>query len=92
MHLLNRYCQYDAYKDDKSNFVFKRMLFAKFTPAHAAIGRGACHLLRWLFFSLLFALILHRQLLLHRDTHSTIVHLPRAAIGSSDCLAHKGYS
>ena len=43
-------------------------------------------------FSLIFALILHRQLLLHRDTHSTIVHLPRAAIGSSDCLVHKGYS
>ena len=40
MHLLNRYCQFKAYKDDKSNFVFKSMLFAKFTQAHAAFGRG----------------------------------------------------
>ena len=45
MHLLNRYCQYKAYKNDKSNFIFKRMLFAKFTQAHAAFGRGICHLL-----------------------------------------------
>ena len=28
-----------------SNFIFKRMLFAKFTQAHAAFGRGICHLL-----------------------------------------------
>ena len=42
-----------AYKDDKSNFVIKRMLFAKFqTKAHAAFGRGICHLLCWLFFCL----------------------------------------
>ena len=34
-----------AYKNDKSNFVFKWMLFAKFTQAHAAFGRGICHLL-----------------------------------------------
>ena len=40
MHLLNRKCQYKAYKNDKSNFFFKRMLFAKFTQAHAAFGRG----------------------------------------------------
>ena len=39
MHLINRSCQYKAYKDDKSNFVFKRMLFAKFTQAYAAFGR-----------------------------------------------------
>ena len=47
MHLLKRYmyCQYKAYKDDKSNFVFKSMLFAKFTQAHPAFGRGICHLL-----------------------------------------------
>ena len=36
---------YKAYKNDKSNFVFKRMLFAKFTQAHAAFGQGICHLL-----------------------------------------------
>ena len=35
MHLLPRLCQYKAYKNDKSNFIFKRMLFAKFTKAHA---------------------------------------------------------
>ena len=40
MHLLNRLCQYEAYKDDKCNFSFKRILFAKFTQAHAAFGRG----------------------------------------------------
>ena len=40
MHLLNRKCQYKAYKDDKSNFVFKNMLFAKLIQAHAASGRG----------------------------------------------------
>ena len=40
MHLLNRKCQYKAYKNDKSNFIFKRMLFAKFTQAHAAFARG----------------------------------------------------
>ena len=45
MHLLNRSCQYKAYKDDKSNFAFKGMLFAKLTQAHAAFGRGICHLL-----------------------------------------------
>ena len=45
MHLLNKLCQFKAYKDDKSNFVFKSMLFAKFTQAHAAFGRGICHLL-----------------------------------------------
>ena len=45
MHLLNRQCQYKTYKDDKSNFVFKRILFAKFTQAHAAFGRGICDLL-----------------------------------------------
>ena len=45
MHLLNRQCQYKAYKDDKSNFVFKSMLFVKFTQAHAAFGPGICHLL-----------------------------------------------
>ena len=45
MHLLNRICQYEAYKDDKSSFVFKSMLFAKFTQAHAAFGPGICHLL-----------------------------------------------
>ena len=40
MHLLNRYkCQFKAYKDDQSNFVFKRMLFAKFIQAHAALGQ-----------------------------------------------------
>ena len=49
MHLLNKECQYEAYKDDKSNFIFKKMLFAKFTQAHAAFGRGFCHLLWWLF-------------------------------------------
>ena len=49
MHLLNRYCQYKAYKNDKSNFIFKRMLFAKFTQAHAVFGRGIGHLLWWLF-------------------------------------------
>ena len=38
-------CQYKAYKNDKSIFIFKRMLFAKFTQAHAAVGRGICHLL-----------------------------------------------
>ena len=37
---INTECQYKAYKDDKSNFVF-----AKFTQAHAAFGRGICHLL-----------------------------------------------
>ena len=47
MYLLNRFCQYEAYKDDKSNFNFKRMLFANFTQA---FGRGICHLLLWLFF------------------------------------------
>ena len=40
MHLLNRLCQYIAYKNGKSNFIFKRMLFAKFTQAHAVFGRG----------------------------------------------------
>ena len=40
MHLLNRLCQYNAYKDDKSNFVFQRMPFIKLTGAHAAYGRG----------------------------------------------------
>ena len=34
-----------AYKNDKSNFIFKRMLFAKFTQDHAAFGRGICYLL-----------------------------------------------
>ena len=52
MHLLNRWCQYKAYKVDKSNFVFKRMLFVKSTQAHAAFGWGICHLLQWLFFKL----------------------------------------
>ena len=33
MHLLNRECEYEAYKDDKSNFVFRSMFFAKFTQA-----------------------------------------------------------
>ena len=45
MHLLIRKCLYEANKDDKSNFVYKRMLFANFTQAHAAFGRGICHLL-----------------------------------------------
>ena len=40
MHLLNRYCQYKAYKNDMSNFIFKKMLSDKFTQAHAAFGRG----------------------------------------------------
>ena len=40
MHLLNRQCQYKAYKNDKSNFVLKSMLFAKFTQAHAAFDWG----------------------------------------------------
>ena len=40
MHLLNRQCRYKAYKYDKSNFVFKSMLLAMFTEAHAAFGRG----------------------------------------------------
>ena len=40
MHLLNWQCQYKASKDDKSNFLFKRMLFAKYTQAHAAFSRG----------------------------------------------------
>ena len=40
MHLLNSLSQYKAYKDDKSNFASKRMLFAKVTQAHAAFGRG----------------------------------------------------
>ena len=31
--------------DDKPNFVFKRMLFAKSTQAYAAFGRGICHLM-----------------------------------------------
>ena len=44
MHLLNRLKQYKAYKNDKFNFIFMRMLFAKFTQAHAAFGRGICHL------------------------------------------------
>ena len=44
-HLLNRQCQYKAYKNDKSEFIFKRMLFAKFTQAHAAFGRGIRHIL-----------------------------------------------
>ena len=34
MYLLNRQCQYKACKNDKFNFIFKRMLFAKFTQAH----------------------------------------------------------
>ena len=33
-----------AHKNDKSNFIFKKMLFAKFTQVHAALGRGICHL------------------------------------------------
>ena len=37
------------YKDDKSNFACKSMLFTKFNQAHAALGRGICHLLWWLF-------------------------------------------
>ena len=45
MHLLNRECQYKAYKDNKSNFVVKSMLSAKFAQAHATFGRGICHLL-----------------------------------------------
>ena len=32
MHLFNRYCQKKAYESDKSSFIFKRMLFAEFTP------------------------------------------------------------
>ena len=31
--------------DDKSNFVIKSILFADFTQAQAAFGRGICHLL-----------------------------------------------
>ena len=52
MYLLNRLCQYKAYiyKDNKSNFASKSMLFTKFKQAHAAFGRGICHLLWWLFF------------------------------------------
>ena len=39
MHLLNMQCRYKAYKDDKSNFVFKRVLFAKFTqPMLPSVG------------------------------------------------------
>ena len=41
MHLLNRECQFKAYKNDKSNFIFKRMLFAKFTQARSTVtNRG----------------------------------------------------
>ena len=41
MHLLNRSCQFKVCKDDKSNFVFKSMLFSKFIQAHAW-GVGWC--------------------------------------------------
>ena len=44
-HALSPTCQYKPNKDDKSNFVFKGMLFAKFTQAHATFSRGICHLL-----------------------------------------------
>ena len=36
---------YKAYKDDKSNFFFKIMLFAKFTQGHGAFSRSIFHLL-----------------------------------------------
>ena len=38
-----------------SNFIFKRMLYAKFTQAHAAYGRGIRHLLWWLFLNVISA-------------------------------------
>ena len=43
MHLINRSCQFKVCKDDKSNFVFKSMLFSKFAQAHAWGGR----VVRW---------------------------------------------
>ena len=37
---VNKQCQYEAYKDDKSYFVLKDILFAKLIQAHVAFGRG----------------------------------------------------
>ena len=39
MHLLNRYCQYKAYKNDKSNFIFKRwFLPSLLRPMLSSVG------------------------------------------------------